>query len=951
MTGRGQWFVSLVAIATGCSLDFSPMLVGQGLLLERDTELARLRAVLGAARERAGSLVVVTGPAGIGKTRLARAAGVEAEEAGFRVLVARGAELERDYAFGVVRQWFEPLLRDGDDAVGLGRAAELAGPALRGDPVRGPDRSFSVLHGLYWLAADLSESGPVALVLDDAQWSDEASLRLVDFLARRLDGLAELVVLAAREPLTGIVAELAADAATEVLELRPLGLDAVAAFLRERTDGTVDDAFARACLDATGGNPFLLTELTQALLDEGIEFVTAERGRVPTLGPRAVATAIQRRLGQLPEAATRLARAAAVAGDVAPLWLVAALAGLEEPEADSAADELAQAQVLEDRRPLRFVHPIVAAAVSESLLAGEREALHARAAALLVESGAPAEAVAAHLLHLAPRGDEQAAAVLAEAAMRAKSRGASEEAMTLLVRALEEPPAPTARPRLLLELGEAETALDRPGAEEHLREAHRLARDPAERARTALLLTWAVVSRTGERGDVADLLERSIEELPVEDRDLALRLEAAWMSVAWDRGQLDAVLARGERFAAFEGRTPGECLVLAYLAHARMDDGRSADEVAPLAERAANPAFVRELGLSSTWLIHTGTVLRSAEQFDAELLLLDQAIADAQRAGSLRAYALASMYRSAVLNRAGDVGGAEADARAALVEGAREVVVLPAVAQLVEALVEQCRLDEASLLLERHGLTDAMPEYRHGTVVLFSRALLRAERGDPAGALADLAETRKRLDRVGRLNIVGLDGRVRTALLRAALGDRAIAEEEALVAVDVSRRWGTPGALGTALRALALVRRDLGRLEEAVALLTRSPLRLEHARALVDLGAMLRRGGRRSESRGPLREGLAIADECGGIAVRERAREELAASGVRVRREALRGVAALTPSERRIVDRAAAGASNPEIAQALFVTVKTVEMHLSNAYRKLGISGRGELARALNEDD
>src|SRR5206468_928476 len=113
------------------------------------------------------------------------------------------------------------------------------------------------------------------------------------------------------------------------------------------------------------------------------------------------------------------------------------------------------------------------------------------------------------------------------------------------------------------------------------------------------------------------------------------------------------------------------------------------------------------------------------------------------------------------------------------------------------------------------------------------------------------------------------------------------------------------------------------------------------------LGAMLRRSGRRAEARGPLRQALSLAAECGATAVGEHARQELAASGVRVRRDRLTGAASLTPSERRIAERAAAGASNPEIAQALFVTVKTVEMHLSNAYRKLGIHGRRELADAL----
>jgi DNA-binding NarL/FixJ family response regulator len=137
-------------------------------------------------------------------------------------------------------------------------------------------------------------------------------------------------------------------------------------------------------------------------------------------------------------------------------------------------------------------------------------------------------------------------------------------------------------------------------------------------------------------------------------------------------------------------------------------------------------------------------------------------------------------------------------------------------------------------------------------------------------------------------------------------------------------------------------------LVEAAAVLERSPARLEHARALVDLGAALRRAGHRRDARQPLRDGHELASACDAQTLRETARAELAASGVRMRRPALTGTNSLTPSERRIADMAAAGSSNAQIAQALFVTVKTIEMHLSNAYRKLAITNRTQLAAVLD---
>lgn len=937
---RRRWSTRGPPIATGRPLDLLPMLVGGGgaRLLEREAELERLRGRLGG-----GAVALLVGTPGIGKTRLARALRGEADEAGHQVLVARGAELERDYAFGVVRQWFDPLLRAG---VRLDGAAALAAPVLLGTGAS-DDASFSVLHGLYWLVAGLTEDAPLLLVLDDAQWSDEASLRFAGFLARRLEGLPMLLLLTARAPVAGPLAELAADASTDVLELAPLGLESVMALLHDRSERPVDETFALACLEATGGNPFLVGELAQALVAEGVEFVAAERGRVPHVGPSSVATSVQLRLAGLPSVAGRLARAAAVAGDDAPLPLVAALAGVDEAEAEAAADELARVGVFENGRPIRFSHPVVGAAIRESLLAGERQALHVRAADLLRQAGAPAEAIAVHLLALEPTGDEIVVATLAEAAARAVAGGAPESAVRLLERALAEPPAPEERARLLLALGEAEHALDLPSASVRLREAQRLATDPRDRARAALVLAWAVLSRVHEQRDVRELLAQSSAEVGGLDRDLALRVEAAWLSVAWDGGDLDAILTRGVRFAGLPGDTPGECLVLATVAHAWVDDGRQAATVLPLAERAARIDFVYELTRNSPlFLIHTAAVLTHGERLDLQLGLVEAAVAEAQSRGSLRAYTQGLMNRSAVLYRMGDVTGSEADARAALEESRREGVSIPALACCVSALAEQGRFDEATRLLNEHARDDD-PAYRHGTLLLHARARLREVQGDLRGALDDLREVRRRLDAVGRRNVVGLDARLSTASIRKALDEDDEAEREAETMVEIARTWGTPGAMGTALHALGLVRDDVEALREAVDLLAPTQLRLRHAKALLALGSVLRRAGARGDSRGPLREALALADELGAVVVRETAREELAATGVRVRREAVRGAASLTPSERRIAERAAAGASNPEIAQALFVTVKTVEMHLSNAYRKLGISSRRELEHAL----
>jgi DNA-binding CsgD family transcriptional regulator len=171
--------------------------------------------------------------------------------------------------------------------------------------------------------------------------------------------------------------------------------------------------------------------------------------------------------------------------------------------------------------------------------------------------------------------------------------------------------------------------------------------------------------------------------------------------------------------------------------------------------------------------------------------------------------------------------------------------------------------------------------------------------------------------------------------------------------LELSEAWGTPGPLGRALRALALVEggeRGLDRLRRSLAVLEGSRWKLEHAHTLVELGAATRRAGRRREAREPLHAGMELAHACGARPLLASAREELVATGARPRRVMRTGVDALTASERRVARMAAAGMSNRDIAQALFVTVRTVEVHLTHAYQKLDISTRDQLPAALAPD-
>jgi DNA-binding CsgD family transcriptional regulator len=233
------------------------------------------------------------------------------------------------------------------------------------------------------------------------------------------------------------------------------------------------------------------------------------------------------------------------------------------------------------------------------------------------------------------------------------------------------------------------------------------------------------------------------------------------------------------------------------------------------------------------------------------------------------------------------------------------------------------------------------------TSVILARMQVRAAAGDHDGALGDWELALARQRGRGPLGAGWLDDQARAAELLRDIGRPADATALAAEALDVARRWNTPGAVGQALRASARVGAGedaVPLLEEAVAQLERSPARAELARALADLGGALRRRGERVRSREPLRAAVALAHDCGADGLADAARQELAASGIRLRRMTVSGADSLTASERRITRMAAQGTSNAEIAQSLFVTVKTVEMHLTHAYRKLGIKGRAGLA-------
>ena len=503
-----------------------------------------------------GSLLLLEGPPGIGKTRLVLAAGARGRELGLMTLSARGSELERDFAYGLVRQLFEapviaasPLERAELLAGAAGRVARLFGIAAPHDDASDAllDPSFAILHGLYWLCANLGRRSPLLLCVDDAHWADQASLRFLNYLGRRLAELPIAVVAAARpsESRDGspLLAALAADRSAEVLALAPLSERAVAELVRLGLGAEVDAAFATACHAATGGVPFLVKELVRTIAEEGIEPTAAASSRVEALAPRAVSQSIVLRLRRLSTAARELARAAAVLGE-ADVRLAAGLADVTPGTAAAAADELADAGILEEGRPLRFVHPIVRAAVEADLSPGERAGLHPAAAGRLEHEGASADRVAAHLLASDPAGEDWVVESLRAAARAAVANGAPNSAAAYLRRALAEPPSESLRPEVLLELGFAESYAGDPQAAADLEAALATAADVTAQVSITLAL-GRMLQIEGRNREALEVFDRTRERLGSADRRAALTLEGAALGAAqFDADTADVAAAR-----------------------------------------------------------------------------------------------------------------------------------------------------------------------------------------------------------------------------------------------------------------------------------------------------------------------------------------------------------------------------------------------------------------------
>lgn len=934
-------------------------------LLERTHELAMLESAARVVSRGEGAMIAVTGRAGLGKTRLLEAALRMAAAHGLRSSQARAGDLERDLGWGVAVDIVEGLLSEcapGERAALLSGRARHAATVLADDRALGSQGQFAaaqqaaIVAALTLVTTRLAAEQPLAIVIDDLHWADGPSLRWLCHLAARVEQMSVLLIVAFRPHEPG-ASEVLADldsAASTTLRPAPLTPSATARLVEATLQRSADASTRSAVHEVTAGNPFLIDQLMRHLESGPVNAEAVWNAR-----PERLAALVGPRLARLGDDAKALSAAVAVLGVNSSLSHAAELAGIARPRAADAAERLSATGFFDDRLPLTFAHPLLREVVKAGLSAARVDELRRRAARMLARSDPDPTEGAVHLLAAEPVGEAWAGGLLHAAGQRAMRRAAYDSAAAFFERALLEPLDEVPRHSITLYFGRALLLAGRDQSLAALRQALEETPDHVERANVALEVGGALMA-VDQPQRAVEAYESGLSAIDELDEPLRIHLLAqrALATLAL-RNEPERTIAAVSAALAEAAGAPDVAsrAAVGLSAIVAVWTGQPASTCIELLERAlaAKPYGNVE---SLEWTPDLAWAMAALAWCDAHTRrepFLDAVIERARERGAMLDVALAAASRSHGRMRQGRVAEAEADARLAHqiyvdLDDAHHAMVS---AFQLDPLVARGAFDEADALLA------AAPPHRDDDQVVYlalldARARLRIAQGRLAEARADLELLRDEVAEQRFQCPAAVAWRPQLATVLHALGERRAARELAAEDVDHTRRFGAPRAYGLALLATAATspaKLALPALVEATEVLAASPARLDYARALVELGALTRRLGRRADALALLRSGLDCAASCGATALVANARAELRVAGARPRRERVHGPQSLTAAERRVGDLAAAGATNAEIARSLVVSLRTVETHLTSAYRKLDIKRREQLSDALLPDE
>ncbi|USX54028.1 AAA family ATPase [Lentzea sp. HUAS12] len=917
------------------------------MLAEREPQITRIMHAIAEAAGNRGSLLLLTGPSGTGTTSLLQVARDLATSQGAAVLSAVAATAERDFPFGVLRQLYEPLiagLTDTDRTAVMDGVADFVRPVFAADGCSADAESLApvphaVLHGTRHLLSVVGRHRPVVLLVDDLQWADVESLRCLGYVAHRLAGLSVVIVASLRPGLPESESELVravADGAAEVLRTGPLSDEGVRTTIRLVCGADATERFTAAAVAASRGTPLVLRTLLSDLAQSGLRPDDAGAENLLSARPRALRSWYAFLLRSLPAQALSYAAALSFLGDAADARLVGEIAGLDHVECGIITRNLqALGLIVPDRTP-RFSHPAAHDAVRDTTGVAEAERLHIAAARALHRMGHPAEQVAAHLLAVPSPQGVWAVDALRDAVRAAARRGASSDAARYLRRALLDTPAHAERRgTLLVELAAVVSATDPEVASRHLLQALPLLPDGAGRAEA--LVEVPVVCWRAAPEEVTDAARSLLADAGGVDLEHRMRVEARLVLLAEDRRAVGDATRRlaGEDRARLLATPGGRELLAALLRAAALGAGMSCADVVAAASDLLAAVSPEDPGIADTVAALVETFVL-ADRPDAVATVLDMAAHEVRRRADPIAIATLEDATVLALLAQGLVG-----VSLELMSEQASCRPVAASALLVGAILTLPDLDRARWLL-------ADPVGSEHPVITAFRQALRAIEESPdslATRVQRLLDCGRCLDRVGWSNPAVFPWRSHAAELLHRLGDHAAALELVRAELAAAVRWGGRQAIGRAQRAVGVAEPGAAGVHatrEALDTVSRSGNRWELARTEAQLSFLLRDSD---------------PDESARLAARARATAE--ACGVRLQglhdapvplkrpRDGLPRPSGLTPAELRVAGLAAAGLTNQMIAEELDVSSRAVEKHLTNVYRKLGVSGRTALRDAL----
>jgi DNA-binding CsgD family transcriptional regulator len=901
-------------------------------VIGREPELAVLEEFLD--RDTPWPALLLTGGPGIGKTALWERGLRLARDRGIRVLAARPSGAEAELSFAGLFDLLEGIDIGSVSGLPVPQRRALEAALLRAEPMDAAPERLAIAAGFLSVLRSLAASEPLLVAVDDLQWLDAASAEVLAFADRRAQGQQVQFLLSRRSgTATGVEGALG-PAALRTAEVGPLSLSATRRLLSQRLGLTLPPRTLRRLFDATQGNPLLALELGRALA-EGRAWAIGAEPPVADLAGNPFGA----RVAQLPGAARRALLVMALSGrlSLAQLMTVADPAAIE--------DLMAAGLLTSDGERVRPVHPLLAVAARRHSRIGERRALHLALAGVAGDETSRAR----HLALSAPGQDADVAGIVAAAATAAARRGAAHDAAELSEHALRlTPPSAAEHPGRLLALAQC---LMRLGELSRVTEllGPRIGELPAGelRARAHLLL--------GEGEDVAGHEEHLERALANSGDDPALRATAlATKSLLLELvrveriGEAEALAAEASRLAQSAGaevaRHARQALTWAHILR-----GHPVEELTERVPGETGNSSLYEMSIERPAAVQLAFGGRIAEA----RALLRRLLGQADERGETFFSAVLTLHLCELELRAGELRESvrllDEWAESGTTEG------LESAHARCNSLLAALRGHPAEI--ERWAVL-AVPPTPTGDIwdrwdeleVLRARgiaALFTHEPEQAADALGRIWEhtLREGVADPGAFPVAG-------DLAEALVWLGRIAEADAVTGRlrDLAERQEHPWALATVGRCAAMARlaarydeRAATRLADAADTYGELGLRFDRARTLLWLGRAARRARKRTAARRALETASVEFEALGSPGWAGQARAELDLLGAR--RAAPAG--GLTAAEQRVVDLAARGLSNKQIARRLFVAVHTVEVHLAHAYAKLGVRSRAQLASRL----